>query len=80
MAGTPLPSDFMVKLTPRAAENRIEGWENRVLRVRVRAAPVDGKANHALLQILSDYAGLPPSAFRIVRGATSRLKRIRVGS
>ena len=42
-----------VRLTPRAAADRVEGWETDpagrpVLRVRVRAAPVDGAANAAL--------------------------------
>ncbi len=75
-----LPADFFVKVTPRAARNEIVGWTDGVLRVRVHAPPVEGQANDALLEMLSDYAGLPASSFRIVHGARGRLKRVRVAS
>lgn len=74
-----LPADFFVKVVPRAARNEIVGWTDGVLRVRVHAPPVDGQANAALLDVLSEYAGLPPSSFHIVHGAKGRLKRVRVG-
>lgn len=46
-----------VKLQPGAATERIDGWDvdasgRRILKVRVRARPVDGEANEALIRFL----------------------------
>jgi uncharacterized protein YggU (UPF0235/DUF167 family) len=46
--------------------------------IRVPAPPVDGKANAALCAFVSERAGVPPSRVRVVRGAGSRDKVVRV--
>ncbi|OGH56674.1 MAG: hypothetical protein A3G34_05125 [Candidatus Lindowbacteria bacterium RIFCSPLOWO2_12_FULL_62_27] len=73
-----MPQEFWVKVTPRASKDEVVGWADQVLKARVRAVPEGGRANEALVELLSDYCGLPKSAFTIVRGHTARLKRIRV--
>ena len=70
---------FEVKLTPGAARSEIRGWEDladgqRILRVSVTAAPEKGKANAALIALLSKAWKLPKGAFTIVRGETDRTK------
>jgi hypothetical protein len=50
----------------------------RVLLVRVRAVPEDGKANDALVRLIADRAGAPASRARLVAGAKSRLKQVAV--
>jgi len=67
-----------VRVTPRAATDEIAGWTDGVLRVRVKAPPVDGKANQALLELMARKLGLPPSRLELVGGATARIKRIRL--
>jgi uncharacterized protein len=68
---------FWVRLSPRAAADRILGVEqDGVLHVRVRAAPADGSANAALLQILATALDVPRSALSIAAGATGRRKLI----
>jgi hypothetical protein len=42
----------------------------------LKAPPVDGAANVALARFLGRALGLPPSAVRIVRGASGRDKLI----
>jgi uncharacterized protein YggU (UPF0235/DUF167 family) len=44
----------------------------------VSAAPADGAANKALLRLVADACGVPPSAVVLEAGATSRTKRLRV--
>ncbi len=78
MSGLTLPPEFTVRLTPRASRDEVSGWENGVLRVRVQSPPVDGRANESLIELLADRSGKPKSAFRIVRGARSRLKHVRL--
>ena len=46
--------------------------------VRLAAPPVDNAANDALLELLSQVAGVPRRAIRIVSGAKSRLKRVAI--
>lgn len=72
-----------VRLTPGASADRIAGWDvdadgRPVLKVRVRARPVEGEANAALLKLLSKALGVPKSAVALDRGGQSRLKMISV--
>ncbi len=67
-----------VKVTPRSSRNQIAGKEKDVYRVKVTSAPVDGKANDALVGFLSERLGVPKRDIEIVSGNTGRLKRVRV--
>lgn len=48
------------------------------LKIRLAAAPVDGKANDALLRWLADRLDLPLRALALTSGQTSRHKRVRI--
>lgn len=65
-----------VRVTPRAARNEVTGWEGDALRVRVTAPPADGKANYAVIGVLSRALGVPRSKVRIISGVAARTKVI----
>ena len=70
-----------VRLTPRAAMDRIDGIDllsdgTPVLKARVRAVPEKGKANDAILKLLAKALGLPSSRARLQSGDTARRKSI----
>ncbi len=72
-----------VRLTPGAASDRIDGWDvdpdgRPVLKVRVRARPVEGEANAALIRLLAKTLGVPKSSLVLDRGGQSRTKMISV--
>lgn len=72
-----------VKLTPSARKDEILGWEEdllgeRNLKVSVTAVPEKGKANKALIALLSKRWKIPKSAFHIVREETSRIKILEI--
>ena len=72
-----------VKLTPGASADRIDGWDvdadgRPVLKVRVRARPVEGEANAALILLLAKSLGVPRSAVSLARGGQSRRKMIEI--
>ena len=67
---------FVVRLVPRASRTAVAGVRAGVLYVRVTAAPVNGAANRALLEILGKSLRLGPTAIRIESGATSARKRL----
>jgi uncharacterized protein len=92
MAGVPLAPDtafvpvkdgvrLAVRVTPRAARERVEGLaadaDGRVaLKLAVTAPPEDGKANAAVLKLLAKALKLPKSALSVAAGAADRRKTI----
>ena len=72
-------ADLRIRLTPRAARDEVGPVrEDGVLIVRVRAPPVDGKANAAVCRLLARRVGVAPSAVSVVRGHASRDKVVRL--
>jgi uncharacterized protein YggU (UPF0235/DUF167 family) len=69
--------EISVKLTPRASCNEI-GLKDGIVIARVAAAPVDGQANEALIQLLAKSLHVAPSRIAIVRGESSRTKVLSV--
>ena len=72
-----------VRLTPGASADRIDGWDvdaggRPVLKMRVRARPVEGEANEALIRLLARALAVPKSAVVIQRGGQSRTKMVTV--
>ena len=69
---------FAIRVQPRASANEVTGIHGDALKVRVTAAPTDGSANAAVVQLIADLLDVPRRAVRIVSGATSRAKVIAV--
>ena len=72
-----------VRLQPGASANRIAGLGlaadgGETLRASVTAAPEKGKANAALIRLLSKNWKLPKSAITVAKGANERSKTIHV--
>lgn len=69
---------FSVRLQPRASRNEIAGLRGSSLGIRVTAPPVDGLANEALIDFLSDSLGVSRRNVCIVTGQSSRTKVVEV--
>ncbi|MFH0856921.1 MAG: DUF167 domain-containing protein [bacterium] len=67
-----------IKVIPRAKRNEVIKIDENNYRVRLTAAPVDGKANDALIKILSEYFKVSKSGIRIIRGERGREKTIEI--
>jgi hypothetical protein len=73
-----------VRVTPKARTEGIDGVmpaadgavPGALLKLRVKAAPEDGKANAAVIALLAKASGLPRGAFTLVAGHADRTKRI----
>jgi len=65
---------FSVHLQPRASKNEIAGLHGSSLKVRVTAPPVEGLANEALIDFLSQSLDIPRRNVCIVSGFSSRNK------
>ncbi len=66
-----------VRVIPRSSKNMLE-WEDRALKVRLTAPPVDGTANEALLILLAQRLDLPKRDIQIVQGAAGRHKIVEI--
>ena len=66
-----------VKVVPRSNKDEVAGWEGDTVKIRLKAAPTDGKANEALVRFLADQIGVAVSQVEIVTGHSSRRKIIR---
>ncbi|MDR1025674.1 MAG: DUF167 domain-containing protein [Treponema sp.] len=65
-----------VKAQPGAGKTEIAGtWEGR-LKVRLAAAPEDGKANAELCRFLAGVLGCARTEVAVLRGQKSRLKTV----
>jgi uncharacterized protein len=76
-------SRLFVRLTPKASVDRIDGWDvdehnRRFLKVRVRAAPIEGQANAALVLFIAKALKVPKSRVSLISGDTARLKCLEI--
>jgi uncharacterized protein (TIGR00251 family) len=67
-----------VKALPGASKTEFAGVQEQRLRVRIAAAPEDGKANAELIAFIAKSLGCPKKEVRILRGQKSRVKTIAV--
>jgi uncharacterized protein len=72
--GTILP----VRAQPGARRNEIRGEHEGLLKVCVTQAPEKGKANKAVIELLSKSLKLKKSQFELLSGETSHQKRFLV--
>lgn len=67
-----------IRVLPRSSRNEIVGqMADGTLKVKLTAPPVDGKANEALIELLSEEYHVSKSKITIVKGLTSKNKTIK---
>ena len=67
-----------IKAIPGASKTELAGIKDGRLRIRIAAAPEDGKANAEMLNFLSKALGCPKRDLRLISGEKSRLKVIAI--
>lgn len=69
-----------VKVQPGASRNEIAGEIDGMLKLKIAAPPVDGKANEECRRFLAALLSVAPSSVDIKTGAGSRTKTITVSN
>ena len=66
-----------LRVSPGAKHTAIEGpYGDGAVKLRVAAPPTKGTANAELSRFLAALLGVPPSEISVIRGASSRDKRV----
>jgi uncharacterized protein (TIGR00251 family) len=67
-----------VRVQPSASHSAIVGRHGEIIRIRLAAPPVDGKANAELIRLLSEVLQVPRRAVTLRTGEGSRSKVVQV--
>ncbi len=72
-----------VRLTPKGGRDEVGGIDTLadgrcVLKARVRAAPTEGQANAALIQLFAKTLDVARSKVTLAAGESARIKRIAI--
>ncbi|GMO11769.1 MAG: hypothetical protein Ta2A_20880 [Treponemataceae bacterium] len=67
---------LQLKVIPASSKTAFAGTVNGRVKLKVAAAPEDGKANAALTAFLADYFGVAKKEVQITSGEKSHLKTV----
>ncbi len=67
-----------IRVRPNAKTTEIKGWENDVLKIQVKAPPLEDRANKELLRFLATEWRIPTAHLSLEKGAHGRNKRLNI--
>jgi uncharacterized protein (TIGR00251 family) len=72
-----------LKVIPKSKLEQVDSVARKdqntlVMKIRVKAPPEDGKANKAVIELISEYFAVKRDAVRILSGLTSRNKKVEI--
>jgi len=67
-----------LRVYPNASRNESVGFTDGVLRVKISAPPIRGKANRELIAFLSRLLGVGKDSVNIIKGHTTRNKVVAI--
>jgi uncharacterized protein len=68
-----------IQVKPQARKQSITKISEQEYQIAVQAAPVAGKANEAVVELLAKYFSVPKSSVKVLRGQSSRKKLVEIG-
>lgn len=69
---------IFVKAKPKSKKDELEKISENTFVAKVREAPEKGRANQAIIKLLSEYFKTPRQNIRIISGETSKIKIIEI--
>lgn len=69
---------FHVYCQPGAKQTQVSGHHDGRIKIQLKAPPVEGAANKALIDFLAKQFKIAKSAIQIESGQQSRIKRVRI--
>ena len=69
--------EIRVKVVPNSSKNEVKE-ENGILKIHLTAPPLEGRANKELIGTIAKHFKVKKSQIKIIRGARSREKTVRI--
>lgn len=70
--------DLHFKVIPNASKSEIIEVFEEHIKIKLKAPPIDGKANKELVLFLSDFFKIPKSKIDILKGEKNKLKTVHI--
>ena len=71
-------AEIEARIIPKSSRNEIVSGEDSMVKIKVTSPPVDGKANKAVVDLLSKQCKVTKKDVQIISGEKSRNKKIRI--
>ncbi|HOW60710.1 MAG TPA: DUF167 domain-containing protein [Candidatus Moranbacteria bacterium] len=65
-----------IKASPRSSKNEVVQISEGEYKVKLKAAPINGRANLMLIEVLAKYFKIPKKIIKIVGGKSAKIKII----
>ena len=69
-----------VQVVPNARKSEVAGEVEGVIRIRLQAQPIEGRANEELVRMLAKLLGVSKASVEVVQGQTGRRKLVEIRS
>lgn len=69
---------IQVKAKPNSRESTVEALEDGTFLVKLKAQPIDGKANAELIALLASYFKVSKASVQVKSGAGARIKLVSI--
>lgn len=69
-----------VQVAPNAKKSEVIGLFDDMLKIRLQAPPLEGRANEELIRFLASSLKVPKSAIRLTHGQSNKRKLLEIGS
>ena len=69
-----------VQVAPNAKKSEVMAVLEDVIKIRLQAPPLDGRANEELIRFLAHCLSVPKSAIRLTHGQTNKRKLLEIGT
>ena len=67
-----------IKVKPNSKKDEVTREADGSIKVRIKAPPIEGKANKYLTAFLADYFGVSKSKVTLLKGETNQFKTIEI--
>lgn len=67
-----------VQVMPNAGKSEVLEEIEGALKIRLKAVPIEGRANEALVRFIADLLDIPKGRVSVTHGLTSRMKIVEV--
>lgn len=67
-----------IRVKPGSKTDEIVRETDGTIKVKIRAQPIEGKANQYLIDFLGKVFGLPKSRIKLLKGKTNSFKKLEI--